>query len=375
MRLFSSNILNGLLLVGIFFLSSLKMLHGQFSQGPLNPASFANNNTTCPFAYTSVAHIAPSGNVATSNNINASASHCDCCDTQTSCLEARNYGFTIPGTATITGIRVDVERRRSAAAGGYIEDNGVMILKGGVYSGPNKANYGVNWPTTDAYVSYGGLGDLWGTTWTPADINSAAFGVAIASISYTCGSAMTSFVDHIRMTVFYDDPLEVLCTNFYASRSSDAIQLSWNLENASNVNELWLERSESAEGFTRLASLDVQCEQFKDEIPSVNNSWYRLAWRDIDGIVSYGNALEITASEEPSFRAYLRDDQLVLTFSKPLPRAAEVHIMDAGGRRIFSSALQEGSESCTLISPISMAGFYWLNIPGMGFAKVIRSGW
>lgn len=41
--------------------------------------------------------------------------------------------------------------------------------------GTNKAVTGTTWGTTFSTVTYGGTNDLWGTTWTPSDINSANF--------------------------------------------------------------------------------------------------------------------------------------------------------------------------------------------------------
>lgn len=344
-------------------------VQGQFTQGPLNPASFANNNTTCPFAYTSVAHIAPAGNVATSNNVYASASHCDCCDTQTSCLEARNYGFTIPGSATITGIRVEVERRRSAGAGGYIEDNGVMILKGGAYTGPNRANYGLNWPTTDAFVSYGGAGDLWGTTWTPADINAAGFGVAIASISYTCGSAMTSFVDHIRITVFYDDILGVSCSAFSAMASESGAQISWLMDHAEQVNQLLLEGGSSADALELIADLDPQCRDYADVHQEEGRRYYRLGWSDNDGNTGYSPVTEVSGGHDRGFTLVVNGKELVVNMATASDEAAEIAIMDAGGRRIAGETLPAGADSQRIMLPALSAGLYWVGVQGAGWKR------
>jgi hypothetical protein len=63
-----------------------------------------------------------------------------------------------------------------------------------------------NWPATDTYFTYGGPTDLWGTTWDLMEVNDSTFGVALATISYTCfgnGVPAVSYIDHIRITVFY----------------------------------------------------------------------------------------------------------------------------------------------------------------------------
>lgn len=166
-----------------------------------SPASATN--TMCAFAYSSTVGYTPAANVTASDNVYATAVHCNCCDQNTQCLTVTDFGFSIPSGAIIDGIVLEVEKKRSAGTGGIVEDNGLQIMKGGVLTGPNKSQYGVDWPLTDTYVSYGGSTDLWGTTWTPADINASDFGVSLASISYICGATITTSIDHVRMTVYY----------------------------------------------------------------------------------------------------------------------------------------------------------------------------
>jgi hypothetical protein len=56
------------------------------------------------------------------------------------------------------------------------------------------------WQTNDKVVTHGGSADLWGDTWTAADVNASNFGVAISA---TDGTATLALVDHITMTVYY----------------------------------------------------------------------------------------------------------------------------------------------------------------------------
>jgi len=128
-----------------------------------------------------------------------------------------------------------------------IQDKYVKIIKAdGSLGTTNKAKIGENWPTEDTYVSYGGSDDLWGESWTPADINNVNFGVVLAertidttdsdiyNSSYYLNATNfgfsipgdstiegiiveiekkgtisdnvgTAYVDHIRITVYYAD--------------------------------------------------------------------------------------------------------------------------------------------------------------------------
>ncbi len=174
-----------------------------FAQTATNSPGSATN-TMCAFAYSSTVGYSPLANVLASDNVYAFVTHCDCCDQNTQCLTVSDFGFAIPAGAVIDGIVLDVEKRRTpGGSSGIVEDNGLQIMKGGVLVGPNKSQYGIDWPLTDTYVSYGSSTDLWGTTWTPADINASDFGVSLASISYICGASVTTGIDHVRMTVYY----------------------------------------------------------------------------------------------------------------------------------------------------------------------------
>ncbi|MGB3075293.1 MAG: T9SS type A sorting domain-containing protein [Chitinophagales bacterium] len=176
---------------------------GQQHQGPLTPGSAGN--TSCPFSYSSMVDYLPAESIFISDDDYAKASHCDCCDANTRCLETSGYGFAIPATATINGILVEVEKK--ASGGAMIQDNGVKLIKEGITVGNSMANPS-NWPFADTYFSYGGETELWGVDWLPQEINGEGFGVALASISYTCfgtGAPAISYLDNIRITVYYTD--------------------------------------------------------------------------------------------------------------------------------------------------------------------------
>jgi len=120
-------------------------------------------------------------------------------------LKATNFGFSIPSGATINGIKVEIERHANYNTGSlWVKDWKVYLLKNGNVVGDNKADTSTNWPTSDAYKSYGGSSDLWGTSWTASDINNANFGVVLA-VQMASGVVPppTAYVDHIRITVYY----------------------------------------------------------------------------------------------------------------------------------------------------------------------------
>lgn len=202
-----------------FFLLIPAALCGQTSQGPRNPE--LAENTSCPFSYSSMIDYLPAENVLLSDDVYATASHCDCCDANTRCLQTSGYGFTIPSSATIEGIVAEVEKK--ASPGSIIQDNGVQLMKANEVTGISYAS-AANWPLSDTYFVYGGPESLWGSSWTPAEINDAGFGLAFASISYTCNGnniPAITYIDNVRITVYFTD----VATGIFINTSSNASTL------------------------------------------------------------------------------------------------------------------------------------------------------
>ena len=116
-------------------------------------------------------------------------------------LVMSGFGFSIPGTATIDGIVVEIDRRNSAGAA---SDNRVQLRNAsGTLVGTNKAATTTDWPTTTAVASYGSASDTWTASPTPAMVNDPDFGVVL---SVQADAANTDIqVDFVRVTVHYTD--------------------------------------------------------------------------------------------------------------------------------------------------------------------------
>lgn len=113
-------------------------------------------------------------------------------------LRATKFNFAIPPTATIAGITAEIKMRQTGGATDYR----VRIVKANAATGTNQAaGGGPAVSGTLAYRTFGGPANLWGTTWTPADINNTGFGVGYA-VKQTSGSP-TVYVDAVRITVYY----------------------------------------------------------------------------------------------------------------------------------------------------------------------------
>lgn len=113
-------------------------------------------------------------------------------------LVVDDFGFEIPEGATIEGITAVIRH----AGGGPTEcsDQRVRIVKGAAISEEPREKQGY-WPVDLTNETYGGQTDLWGETWTPADINSAEFGLAIAALPGDYGGR--AYVDIAYLEVHY----------------------------------------------------------------------------------------------------------------------------------------------------------------------------
>ena len=121
-------------------------------------------------------------------------------------LRCVGYGFSIPLGATILGIEVHVERKSDRVSNGGSEDSAMRLVKAGTVQATDRAT-GTVYTTADAVEVHGGPADLWGTTWTAAEINAANFGAAFAATKPSPNGPVHNItVDHIAITVYYNPP-------------------------------------------------------------------------------------------------------------------------------------------------------------------------
>lgn len=172
--------------------------------GPFAATAFANNTSTGTVAWNSPALAGLSDNT----NTQATQVLSLFATANTNYLMAQGFGFNIPTAATICGIAVSIERSAGGLSlGGGVEDASVRIIKNGSITGTDHAS-AAGWGSSDVVATYGNSTDIWGVTWTPADINASNFGVAVAA-SLQAGLAsvtLSARIDHITVTVYYMNP-------------------------------------------------------------------------------------------------------------------------------------------------------------------------
>lgn len=130
-------------------------------------------------------------------------------------LIATNWGFSvgsgtnqIPSIAVINGIEVDIKMKGSNHS---LRDYRIQLRKNSSTPSNDLSRTNSAWPQISSYVKFGSSTNMWGLTWTPAEIAASTFGVEIAAAGRTL--AGTAMIDHIKITVYFN-------LRFYFSKSA-----------------------------------------------------------------------------------------------------------------------------------------------------------
>lgn len=121
-------------------------------------------------------------------------------------LVASDFRFNLPAGSIIFGIEVTAYR---ATTCGGATDAAVRLVRGGVIE-PQAAAVGTGtaWPTDVVGplppVTYGSGTELWGRTWSAAQINATGFGFAIAAGVTGADAGCQLSVDQVRIVVYYN---------------------------------------------------------------------------------------------------------------------------------------------------------------------------
>jgi hypothetical protein len=241
------------------------------------------------------------GNVAFSDDNRASAGYSlGLLGTMnTDYLKTGNYNFAVPPGSVITGIQVEIERRgQGIVVGSSIHDKAVQLVKSGVGCGTNKASI-TPWTAFDIVASYGGPGDLWGTTWLPEEINAPDFGL-LFSAQLNAGLAsvfLEAQIDLIQLTVYYNVmPLPIELLSFDLSvLENKKVKVDWTTASEHNNFYFEIQRSENGTEWKSIKTIDgagnsdvALAYSIVDEKALDGLSFYRLKQTDYDGTMKFG---------------------------------------------------------------------------------------
>lgn len=278
------------LLLSFLFLAILSpnKIIGQ-TAGPNSPGTASNIGATNPWSNPT--------NLISSNNTYSSVSLNN--GQVSDVVVATNFGFSIPTSATIDGVTVEIEKYGSRTVFfipiRYIIDNTISLTTDGTNPlGDNKAN-GTPWPISDTspstYTSYGGSADGWNASLTPSLVNSTSFGIYIdVSCIFWPGGPETGYIDHIRVTIDYTVPTPVELISFDGKVVEEVIELKWQTSWEKNNDFYTIEKSSNGLNYMELATVDgkgttefTSDYAYIDPLPFSGNNYYRLTQTDYDG--------------------------------------------------------------------------------------------
>lgn len=124
-----------------------------------------------------------------------------------------NFGFAVPTGATIKGIEVKIEGKYTANPGAGNLKLGANIYKDAVVDGADSVKWaGIitrQMPSSggltnaDAVYTRGGYGDLWSTTWTPAEVNATNFGFSVNGNTGSLPTTTDYSMDQLQCRIIY----------------------------------------------------------------------------------------------------------------------------------------------------------------------------
>jgi hypothetical protein len=271
-------------------------------EGPRNGATFSNvaipgSNRTWTNA----------GNAAASDNVYASFGNLVGAGSYTDYLSITNFSFNIPVSATVTGILAEIER---SDPNGRTSDYRIRIIKGSVIGTTDRSS-GAGYSLSDSYQTFGNAGDMWGETWTPAEINGADFGIAIAAQRSAAGSTTNGGIDDVRLTVFYTlSTLPVNLFQFKADKQNETAIVQWLTAAESDMEYYTIERSANGINFSAIGQIQsannnaVHTYSFADNAPLVGTNYYRLKMKGLAGYLKYSSIVSVIFTQKLSIALY-----------------------------------------------------------------------
>ncbi len=267
-------------------------------------------------------------------------------------LLSTGFGFDIPTGFQIKGIRVYVD---NSDANNVTSDYSIRIMKNGVV-GETERSTGALYSNTDtASQTYGGASDLWGESWSAADINANDFGVAIAAQRAVAGKPTQGRIDDIRIVVYYIDPaslpsftLPLNLVSFTATPKNDMVRIEWKTTDESDMDRFEIQRSVNGTEFNSFGTLMCRNQlttalyAFNDNVPFRGTSYYRLKILEKSGSVVYSNVVVIQ----------FKTDNAAILYPNPWKKGQNLFIRNATNQKL---AIEIYDNAGTLVSRISTA--------------------
>jgi hypothetical protein len=318
--------------IGVFLTTNLLAQ----STDPTSPTTYSVR--TCPGSSVNWAN---TGNILSSNDQYATVADLGSIGNYSNYLVATGFNFSIPAGYFIKGVKVDMEQSDPNMR---TSDYSVRMIRGGLIRNEEMATK-TDFPSSDAYTTYGGESDLWNEFLTPADVNNSLFGVAISIQKSDDSGPNASRIDHIRVTVYYT--LGVLPVNlvaFTGTRDHNTVGLNWKTTGETNMDHYNVERSADGMNFTSIGSVPSHSGNsnneyvYTDDKPFQPVSYYRLKMTGIDGNAQYSKVISLQWNTEPSLSIFPNPlyGNEALHITNPGKETLTIWFYNTGGKKVAS---------------------------------------
>jgi hypothetical protein len=272
-------------------------------------------------------------------------------------LEDKDFHFSIPSDATVTGVAVFIERY--ADAGSDIHDNSIRLEINGSVVGTDHGTGNARWSSTEGIYQYGGSADTWGLSLTPSDINSSSFGVLTSAYIPSGGSSTVYFanIDNVAVTIYFQTPgtscgiynLPVTMAGFNAEVTEDSkVKLNWQTYSEINNDYFTVQRSADGIHYHPIAvvkgkgnSTELNFYETIDNAPLQGISYYRLKQTDYDGKETIEEKIvKVTLSKgrDSPFSIYPNPSDgksFQYYFSNPASEECRIIVQDFSGKEVY----------------------------------------
>ena len=118
----------------------------------------------------------------------------------------KGYGFSIPSRATVVGILMEIRIGCDSNEGAKFGLVG-LTKDGSTLAGSNLSDGSEITEGGFTTYTFGGSSNLWGTTWSPSEVNSSNFGALLACEAVDDNADV--YLDCIRLTVYYTPEVDI----------------------------------------------------------------------------------------------------------------------------------------------------------------------
>jgi hypothetical protein len=247
-------------------------------------------------------------------------------------------------------------------------DNEVRLVKALAVTGTSQG-VGTTWPLADAYQTYGGPGNLWGTTVSLAEVTNTGFGFAVSARVQN----QNVQVDHMQMRIYLTSTLPVELVDFNGERIDRDIKLIWTTSSETNNDYFELHRSSDAINYFLINTIEgagnsnnlIEYIQNDTEAPQDVVNYYKIKQVDFNGAYKWYGPIAIDPADKGSSLSLYPNPATTTITIKDVESINNFSIYNNVGALVKSGVMENDNIDIDELVP----GTYYLSIGDSG-AKV-----